>query len=65
LGQGQAFEGPRARMRLAVAPGVVAAGGNEHALAKVQKGVIVSHRVNTFKAFVGGSERMPSVFFRM
>ena len=65
FGPGQAFERPGAGIGLPVAPGVVAAGRNEHALAKSQKGVVGSQRVNAFKALVGGSARIPSVFFRM
>ena len=65
FGPGQAFERPGAGIGLPVAPGVVAAGRNEHALAKSQKGVVGSQRMNAFKALVGGSARIPSVFFRM
>jgi hypothetical protein len=54
-----------AGMRPPLLPSVVPAGGNFQVQAERQDGVISFHRVDPFIPLEGGSERMPSVFFKM
>src|ERR1039457_5667297 len=65
LEQTRIFQGPWAGLGLAVAPVVVAAGGYFQGLAKRANGMVGFHRVNPLKPLVGGSERMPKVFFKI
>ena len=59
------FPGAPAGLGLPVLPIVIAAGGNFQGLAERANGMLGFHRVNPLKAFLGGSERMPKVFFKM
>ena len=65
LGQGLIGQRARARSRASIEPVVVAAGGDFQMLAQEQDRVIGFHRVDPFITLGGGSERMPSVFFKM
>jgi len=65
LGQTRIFLGAQAGLGLAVAPVVIAAGGHFQGFAERANGMVGFHRVNPLEPLVGGSERMPKVFFRM
>src|SRR5205814_5912174 len=57
--------GTRAGLGLALDPVVIAAGGDLQDRAQRPDGVLGFHRVNADIPLVGGSERMPNVFFNM
>src|ERR1017187_10336377 len=57
--------GPGAEPGLAVAPVIVATGGDLQGLAQRANGMLGFHRVNPLIPLVGASERMPKVFFRI
>lgn len=59
------FPGAPTGVGLPVVPVVIAAGGDFQGRAKRANGVFGFHRVNPLKALLGGSERMPKVFFKM
>jgi len=57
--------GARARMSLAVDPAVITTGGDGQGGAERSDGMFGFHRINPCVPLVGGSERMPKVFFRI
>src|SRR5450432_1297497 len=59
------FLGARAGLCLAVGPVVIAAGRNFQSFTQRANGMFGFHRVDPLKPLVGGSERMPKVFFKM
>src|ERR1022692_4914307 len=65
LEQARIFLGPWAGLGLAVEPVVIAAGGDFQGLAERANGVVGFHHVNPLKPPLGGSERMPKVFFKI
>src|SRR5580704_18000077 len=65
VGQRLVFQRARARTSAALVPVVIAAGGNLQVLAQGQDRILVFHRVDPLGALKDGSERMPSVFFKM
>ena len=65
LDQARIFLGAWAGLSLAVEPVVIAAGGDFQGFAERANGVGSFHRVNPLKPLVGGSERMPKVFFKI
>src|SRR4029453_6060624 len=64
-GQRLIFQGPRARTNTSPLPIVKATSGNFQVKTERQNGMILFHRVDPFITFGDGSERMPSVFFKM
>src|ERR1039457_6114328 len=65
LDKARIFLGARAGLRLAVGPVVITTGGNFQGFAERANRMFGFHRVNPLKALLGGSERMPKVFFKM
>src|ERR1035438_8136344 len=65
LEQTRIFLGPWAGLGLAVEPGGIAAGGYFQGFAERANGMVGFHRVNPLKPLLGGSERMPNVFFKI
>ncbi len=59
------FPSPGSGLLLAVAPVVKAAGGDLERLAQPADGMVHFHRLNALVALLGGSERIPKVFFRI
>lgn len=65
LGQHLVFHRSHARTNTPPLPVVIAAGGNFQVQTEREDGVIRFHRVDPFIPFGDGSERIPSVFFKM
>ena len=65
LGQHLIFHGSHARTNTPPLPVVIAAGGNFQVQTERQDGMVISHRVDPFIPLEGGSERIPSVFFKI
>ena len=65
LNQTRICLGARAELGLAVEPVVIAAGRDFQGVAERANGMVGFHRVNPLKTLVGGSERMPKVFFKI
>src|SRR5208283_1797404 len=65
LDQPGIFPGARSGLGLAVGPVVITAGGNFQSFAERTDRMLGFHRVDPLKPLVGGSERMPKVFFKM
>jgi len=63
--QALVFQGSWAWLILPCAPGIIAAFGNGKGLAKHAHAVVRFQRVDPCEALLGGSERMPNVFFNM
>src|ERR1017187_1543506 len=59
------LQGPGAWLGLAVAPVIIATGGDLQGLTQRANGMLGFHRVNPLIPLVGASERMPKVFFRI
>ena len=59
------FLGSGPGLVLTTAPVVIAAGAHFKSLAQRGNGVVGFQSVDALEALLGGSERMPKVFFRM
>lgn len=64
-GQLLILRGARAGRSAPLLPVIIAAGRDAEDLAQQADGMFIFHRIDPLVALGGGSERMPSVFFRM